>query len=225
MARLRMMSVRFSSEVTMAELPKFRGAVIAAAGVENDLFHNHQHEGFAYRYPLVQYRIMGGKASLVALNEGIEQMQQLLGGDFLMRPVTFGNRCEQVRVEEMRINEFELSLLETPIRYHISHWLPFNQDNYRLWQRLSSVEERVSMLNKVLVGNLISFAKGIGWQLEGRVEAGVDYSTITERFVRFKGQHLVALQADFTTNLFLPRGIALGKGVALNKGIVTSARP
>ena len=224
MARLRYMSVRFSPELTLSELPKFRGAVIASAGRENDFFHNHSGEGFAYRYPLVQYRVMGGKAGLVCLNEGVEQMQALLGGDFLLRPVSFAGREERVVIEDMRLNEFELCLLSEPVRYHISRWLPFNQENYREWQGLNTAEQRIAKLNSLLVGNIISFAKGVGWQIEGRVEVCIDGATIEERHTVYKGQRLVSLSADFEANLFLPRGVALGKGVALGRGVVSPAR-
>lgn len=221
MTKLRIMSVRFSTPVTMSELPKFRGAVIASAGRENNLFHNHQNEGFSYRYPLLQYRIMGGNAGLVCLNEGIEQMQNLLGGEFLLRPIDFAGRSEQVMVEDMRINELELCFLEQPVRYHISHWLPFNQENYRQWQELATDEERLTRLNSLLVGNIISFAKGVGWQLDERVEVNINASTIASRYIYHKAKRLIAVSADFEANILLPRGIALGKGVSLNKGIVT----
>lgn len=215
------MSVRFSVPVTMAELSKFRGAVIASAGRENDLFHNHSNEGFAYRYPMLQYRIMGGNAAMVCINEGIEQMQNLLGGEFLLHPIEFGGRTEQVAVEDMRINEFTLCFLEQPMRYHISHWLPFNQENYRQWHSLATDKERLERLNNILVGNIISFAKGIGWQLDERIEASIDPLTIVSRYTNYKGKRLIAVSADFDANILLPRGIALGKNVSLNKGIIT----
>lgn len=218
------MSVRFSTPVTMSELPKFRGAVIASAGHKNDLFHNHQNEGFSYRYPLLQYRIMCGNAGLVCLNEGIKQMQNLLGSEFLLRPIEFAGRSEQVVVEDMRINELELCFLEQPVCYHISHWLPFNQENYRQWQELSTDEERLTRLNSLLVGNIISFAKGVGWQLDERVEVNIDASTIASRYIYHKAKRLIAVSADFEANILLPRGIALGKGVSLNKGIVTTQK-
>jgi hypothetical protein len=224
MAKLRFMSVRFSPEIKASELPKFRGAVIATAGRDNNLFHNHNGEGFDYRYPLVQYRIMGGKAAMVCINDGIEQMQSLLGGDFLMRPVKFGGREERIVVEDMRINEFEPRLLDVPVRYHISRWLAFNQDNYRLWQSLETDDERIAKLNSLLVGNIISFAKGIGWQIDGRLEVNVDASTIEIQHSRYKDRVLIAINADFEVNLFLPRGIALGKGVALGNGVITIPR-
>lgn len=221
MTKLRIMSVRFSTPVTMSELPKFRGAVIASAGRDNDLFHNHLSEGFSYRYPLLQYRIMSGNAGLVCLNEGIEQMQSLLGSEFLLRPIEFAGRCEKVVVEDMRVNEFELCFLEQPVRYHISHWLPFNQENYSQWQELVTEEEQLKRLNSILIGNIISFAKGIGWQLNERIEVNIDASSLTSRYITHKAKRLIAVNANFEANILLPRGIALGKGVSMNKGIIT----
>ncbi|MBQ9146218.1 MAG: hypothetical protein IJX68_00685 [Rikenellaceae bacterium] len=221
MATLRFMSIRLSPTISAAELPKFRGAVISSAGRDNNLFHNHRGSGFDYRYPLVQYRIIGGQAALLCLNEGIEQMQSLLGGDFLLEPIKFGDREEQVVVEDMRINEFDLRLLDSPIRYHISRWIAFNQDNYRLWQSLETDEERLAKLNSLLIGNIISFAKGVGWQIDERIEVAIDPSTLDMRRSFYKGRRLLAFNADFATNVFLPRGIALGKNVALGNGVIS----
>jgi hypothetical protein len=95
------------------------------------------------------------------------------------------------------------------------------QDNYRQWQELATDEERLSRLNSLLVGNIISFAKGVGWQLDERVEVNIDASTIASRYIYHKAKRLIAVSADFEANILLPRGIALGKGVSLNKGIVT----
>lgn len=224
MTKLRIMSVRFSTPINMTELPKFRGAVIASAGHENNLFHNHSNEGYFFRYPLLQYRIMGGHAALICLNEGIEQMQNLLGGEFLLRPIEFAGRSERVSIEDMRVNEVALCFLEQPMRYHISHWLPFNQENYRQWQALTTDEEHIAKLEALLVGNIISFAKGVNWQLDQRIEVHIEPSTIVSNFINYKGKRLLAISADFEANVFLPRGVALGKGVSLNKGIISIAQ-
>lgn len=224
MAKLRFMSIRLSPALTFAEIPSFRGAVIAAAGLSSHLFHNHRGEGYDYRYPLVQYRTMGGKAGLVCFNEGIEQMQELLGSSFLLCPQRFGRRIERVAIEDMRINEFELRVLESPVRYHITRWTAFNQENYRQWQSLESDEERIDKLRRQLIGNIISFAKGIGWQIDGRIEVDIDAESLDIRHSLYKGQQLISINCDFEANIFLPRGIALGKGVALGRGVISIPR-
>lgn len=224
MAKLRFMSIRLSPALTFAEIPSFRGAVIAAAGPNSHLFHNHRGEGYDYRYPLVQYRTMGGKAGLVCINEGIEQMLELLGSSFLLSPQRFGHRIERVDIEDMRINEFEMGVLETPVRYHIARWMAFNQENYHLWQSLESDEERIDKLQRQLIGNIISFAKGIGWQIDGRIEVAIDAESLDIRHSLYKGQQLISINCDFEANIFLPRGIALGKGVALGRGVISIPR-
>lgn len=224
MAKLRFMSIRLSPALTFAEIPSFRGAVIAAAGPNSHLFHNHRGEGYDYRYPLVQYRTMGGKAGLVCINEGIEQMLELLGSSFLLSHQRFGHRIERVDIEDMRINEFEMGVLETPVRYHIARWMAFNQENYRLWQSLESDEERIDKLQRQLIGNIISFAKGIGWQVDGRIEVAIDAESLDIRHSLYKGQQLISINCDFESNIFLPRGIALGKGVALGRGVISIPR-
>ena len=222
---LRMMTVVFDAPLFYNEIRMFRGAVIHAAGEECDLFHNHLGQGFAYRYPLVQYRIIGGKAAIVCLNEAIEQIQSLFSNGFIGRSLTIGDDDRgQLLIQSIRQNEYGLKMLEHTHSYHISRWLPLNQQNYDLWKKQNTAENRMAILNAVLVGNIISFAKGVGWQIPGRILCEIDVTSITTRLLSYKDQHLLSFSLDFSSNVFLPIGIGLGKGVSVNCGVLSRCR-
>lgn len=222
MSILREMTVVFNISLKQSELKMFRGAVIQSAGVENFLFHNHIGKGFNYKYPLIQYRIIGGKAAVVCLNEGIEQAQALFGSGFVGRDLVIGNENRGlIMIESIKQNEFSLRELETSTKYHISRWLPLNQNNYVSWKQMENEEDRILKLNSILTGNIISMAKGLGWQINNRIECNIDLESVVAKQILYKDQPLISLSLDFMTNVFLPIGIGLGKGVSSNYGVVS----
>lgn len=225
MSNLRMMRVVFNTPLRHSEIRFFRGAVIKYAGQDNMLFHNHEGEGFRYKYPMIQYRITGGKAAIVCFNEGIEQMQAPFASGFIGSEIIIGgdNRGE-ISIESITQNEYFLQGLDEPIHYHISRWIPLNQQNYNLWQQIETEDEKVAKLQSVLIGNIISFAKGIGWQISNKIECEIITESISTRPTKYKEQSLISFSLDFAVNLFVPTGVGLGKGVSANCGVVTRCR-
>ena len=64
---IRTLTVTFDTDISYKEIPLFRGAVLKSMGDKaNLLYHNHTGaETFRYSYPLIQYKRLGGKASIV----------------------------------------------------------------------------------------------------------------------------------------------------------------
>ncbi|MCB0642014.1 MAG: hypothetical protein KDC44_10260, partial [Phaeodactylibacter sp.] len=67
---IRTLSLSFDVRLYARQIPQWRGAFIEMCGLDSDLFHNHNGEAeLHYRYPLIQYRMYKGKASILAINE------------------------------------------------------------------------------------------------------------------------------------------------------------
>ena len=187
MTSIRVMSVRFDLALRTKDLPLFRGAVIGAAGEEHILFHNHIGDGFVYSYPLIQYRINKGRAALMCINEGIEQAQGLFGGRFLTEDIVLGSTNRgRIAVESIRVNEFRLVELDASVKYCIYGWLPFSQRNYKEWQSIESDSDKLHKLESILTGNIISFAKGVKWQIENRFTVNIHPETLIVRPCPYK---------------------------------------
>lgn len=222
MTTLRLMTIQFDLPLRYDELDSFRGAIIQAVGKEHTLYHNHSEKGYLYHYPLIQYRIFNGKAAILCINDGIEQIQFLFSSNFLIDHIFLNNiKRGPLSVENVRIKEFCLKELDAPIEYHIKHWIPLNQKNYQTWQELKSKEERLAELEAILTGNIISFAKGVNWQIEHRFWVTIRPGSIVMGSYSYKGCQMISMTLDFRTNLSLPLGIGLGKDVILNHGILS----
>jgi uncharacterized protein MJ0978 len=104
--------------------------------------------------------------------------------------------------------------------YALQGWLPLNSMNYREYQCLESLSERVNMLEKILVGNVLSFAKGVDVFLDSRVICKI-LELKNTGIVFYKDVGLMSFSVVFRINVVLPDFIGLGKAVSINNGVIT----
>ena len=78
MKRVRVLKLDFDTKVPAQDISKFRGAVIEKTERAKILFHNHIGENqFRYDYPLIQYKSIKGKACMICIDEGTEEVNSL----------------------------------------------------------------------------------------------------------------------------------------------------
>ena len=99
----------------------------------------------------------------------------------------------------------------------MQHWLALNEENYRTWLELDDLSERVALLERVLAAHLLSFAKGMQWQLPEHMEVKL-VDMVQHRTVRYHDVPLMAFDVVYKTNLELPTLIGLGKAVSHGYG-------
>jgi hypothetical protein len=103
----------------------------------------------------------------------------------------------------------------------------YDETSYEAYQQLEDEISRIHTLQTKLCGNIISFAKGISWQLPDKETNPVKCritSPIKQQTVKFKQTSLLAFQLNFETNVFLPPYIGLGKSPSKGYGLVESVR-
>jgi hypothetical protein len=223
--KLRLLRVRFDAELAAHELPAFRGAVAQKAGLEHSLFHNHTGQGFHYRYPLIQYKRLGGNPLIVCLGEGVDAVHHF----FQQRDwsLQLGRRTLEMKIQSLDLQTYTMQVWDRPMAYRLQDWIALDQASYADYQRETSLAGKLHLLQTKLTGNLISLAKGIGWTLPPREERPVQCQ-ITElgqvRTVTVKGVKVLGFNLQFTTNLFLPNDLGLGKSASLGHGVVRQQR-
>ena len=216
--KVRLLKLQFEESIEPWEIRPLRSAIAEKAGIQHELFHNHDNAngGFHYRYPLIQYKFSRSKPLLICLNEGVEAMQF-----FFSRPdwtLELNGRPFPMRISYLGVKEHYLAVLEEPRRYHIRHWVGLKDENYQTYRRLDGLMERVALLEQMLKGHLLSFCDGCGFKPEKRVEAKI-HELKDERWIRFKDTKLLGFSLTFSTNLLVPDYIGLGKGSSRLKGI------
>ncbi len=200
----------------------FRGAVIQSLGEEADvLYHNHEGDTFRYSYPLIQYKRIRRKAAIVCLNEGTEAIGKLLsGGNF---SCCLGERPADLTVENVLSRKYTVQAWDSTFHYRIRGWLPLNAVNYAKYMEMDGMGERISFLERILTGNLLSFVKGLGIHIDREIRCTL--SRRSEPFrVTNKDVRLMAFDAEFKTNMSLPDYVGIGKNASVGYGIVTHVK-
>lgn len=219
MRNVYLVTMLFENKISSTDMPLFRGCMIKQS--ENNLFfHNHNQDRLRYAYPLIQYKRIGGHAAIVGLNEGGEAIEKLAKQtSFFCR---LGTRNVEMQVAEIRSEEYVVDISACMRKYEIQRWLPLNADNYKIFQQMERLADRIDMLEHILVGNILSFAKGVNIFFDSPVVCQI--SQLENRGVfRYKNVELMNFSATFQTNISLPELIGLGKSASINNGVIRSA--
>ena len=220
---IKILIIRFKNEISLLEIPFFRGAILNALhGEANILFHNHVGESsFRYSYPLIQYKRIQGKAAIVCLKEGTEAIGQFFSeGTFTLN---IGNRLVKMELESVLPRKCLIQTWNSMFKYRIRRWLPLNSENYQKYKVMESISEKISFLEGILVANLLSFSKGMGIYMEKEIQCKL--TSLHDPFlIKNKGVKLMAFDIEFITNMSLPDYIGIGKNASIGYGIITHVR-
>ena len=206
----------FKNRLSFREVPLLRGALLHQADGDSTLFHDHIGDKLRYRYPLVQYRESGGYASLFCLGDGVVAVESLLCA-VSSAEVRIGRREEKLLVDSETRRTDELVLSDEVQEYNIHRYLPLNQENYAKYKATDSIVDRYQMIEKCLVGNILSFAKSMGMFFEQQIKVKILDVANTHEYT-YKKVRMLGFDLRFKTNVVLPRYIALGKGVSIGFG-------
>lgn len=199
-------------------VPQWQGRKLRgffASGQENDLLHNHtQQGGELYRYPLVQYKIVDGIPVVVAVGDGIPALQPLVVS---RQELVLGNRTYPRGQLFMELEDELLGDTEERFIYRfVTPWFGLNQENHRRYVQ-SGPEERKTLLERVLTGNLLSLAKGLGVTVDRRLLVA---AALEEESVPFKNETVLGFTGGFSVNFRIPCLLGLGKSVSRGFGAV-----
>ncbi len=220
---LRMLSVQFDAAIQPWELYAFRGAIARKAGLEHDLFHNHNNDdgGFHQRYPLIQYKFntQNGRMlpMLLCLSEGIEAAHHFFSQPDWSIEVSAGQ--VPLRIHRLDVQQHTLSMCEKPQVYRLHKWRPFNEENHDHWRTLRGIAEQYAYLERLLATHILVFASGLNWRIPDQAIVKILELRKREQ-ISYKGIHHEVFTLDFEVNVSLPDYVGLGKGVALGMGVV-----
>lgn len=211
--------VQFRNEIMFHEIPLFRGAVLDALGNDAEvLYHNHTgDQTFRYSYPLIQYKRIHKKAAIFCIGDGVEAIGQFLAAQKF--DLYLGERPVQLSIETVCPKRNLVQTWDTTFRYYLRNWLALNSENYQRYKALDEITARISFLENILIGNLLSFAKGMKIDIQNQIVCKM--LTLNEpRLVRVKNVNVMAFDAEFKSNLSLPDYMGIGKHASIGYGTV-----
>lgn len=218
MSTINITTIRFVNHLKPDELPFFRGAMIETASMHDaSLFHNHTEDGLRYSYPLIQYKILQGRAALVGIGSGANDLLWLR--PYLNRELHIGFKDIPFEIMSIENAEAQLSVLKHSMHYRLTSWLPLNQKNDRLFHSTKDEGLRFKLLEGILSNNIIALFQDIDHIPSQKVHCHIEKRGFIEKIL-FKGVQMRAIDIEFTTNALLPTNIGIGKGSSLGHGII-----
>lgn len=213
--KLRIMRVTYPD----IQVPQWQGRKLRgffASGMESSsLLHNHGGSGAAiYRYPLVQYKVIGKTPTILAIEEGIREVHPLVMERQELLLGQHSYPCGHVNIDLSTAMIGDTEKFKT-YRF-CSPWFGLNQSNYRIYER-AGTDERQDILSRILIGNLLSLAKGMGLRVEGSLEV---QPRLKECPARFKNETILGFEGTFSANYLIPNLIGIGKSVSRGFGSV-----
>ena len=207
------LTLKTDKELT-ANPTKIRG-FIGNTFREYPILHNHYaNDKFLYSYPYVQYKIIDGEIVIVGIDEGAELIKKIAP------ELSFLNMDKNYKITEKLIHEKEFDIKPSSDEKHykfITPWLGLNQNNYQKYINTRDWKSKKEILNKVLVGNLLSMSKGLGIIVNKRLYAKTHFE---EEIVEYKGVKMNAFKGEFKVHYDIPDYFGLGKGVSQGFGCV-----
>ena len=181
------------------------------------LLHNHYEDGkVRYRYPLVQYKVIHGIPTLVAVEEGAQLLIKLF---LKINQLQLNGHRYPVHSKNIENRKFSVGYTDSLIEYEFQTlWMALNQENYRRY-RDSTEENKASILNRLIVGNVLSFFKNMELYLEDHQRLMAKTKVIS-RSTKFKDQKMMAFSGSFLINAELPDYVGLGKAVSRGFGTI-----
>ena len=177
------------------------------------ILHNHYaNDKFLYSYPFVQYKIINGDIVIVGIDEGAELIKKIAP------ELTILTLDKDYKITEKLIHEKEFDIKQTSDEKHykfITPWLGLNQNNYQKYINTKDWKDKKYILNRILVGNLLSMSKGLGIIVNKRLYVKTHFK---ETIVEYKGVKMNAFTGEFKVHYDIPDYLGLGKGVSQGFG-------
>lgn len=237
-------TVSFNLPLKESQIPLFKQAILDIEGLDHSLYNNkiNAMEGDGkniHRYPLIQYRVFEGNATLWALNEGASQLEADVKSNRLktffwrQRPQNFS----LVRHFRDHGEICEYAGYESWFKYKLVNYLPLSnhkntrtgESSYDQYEKADSFTEKITILERVIVSHLILFSYAAGWQLSPDQKLKVKICDVVDvskgyykKYSEEKNKYFKKYDLIVNINARLPDGIAIGNQVSLGYGVLQS---
>ncbi len=180
------------------------------------LLHQHQQDKFIYTYPLIQYKMLGDIPTIIGIEEGMEVLKEIYDGYDSLK---LDNQEYKIFQREIIIKEQKFGISENLYKYKfLTPWLALNDKNYEKYQMFGSWSKRKTLLEKILVGNIISMSKSLGYTVSAPIKANI--LKMKEVKTSLKGTPMLGFLGSFSVNFEIPDYWGIGKSVSRGFGTV-----
>lgn len=204
------------NEPVCARADRLRGFFATHFGEFRLVHHHLEGNRLLYRTPLIQYKVVNRQPLVLGVNEGADILRQIYEQLEFIRIGKTDYRLEYKRLYlgEERFGE------SAGVRSYtfLSPWLALNEQNYQHYVCAGSPQARRELLERILVGNILSLAKGLGYTVNAVLTA--EFETLREVRTTLKGTPMLGFVGSFRVNFEIPEYLGLGKSVSRGFGTI-----
>jgi len=193
-----------------------RGA-ISCLNKDDVLFHQHANDkNLIYNYPFIQYKIVEGDGIIVGLDKGAVAIAKT---NLLKKHLYLGNMEYIIEQQTMSFLVPCIGIYSGNRIYKFLHpWLALNEKNYEKYQRLGTEKKKRELLENILVGNILSMSKSLGYTVPAPIEANI--INVQEISTKLKGTPMLGFLGTFSVNFKIPDYWGIGKSVSRGFGTI-----
>lgn len=184
---------------------------------DNSYAHQHDSSGsLIYRYPRVQYKTLDGECLLISFDEGREITAKVFND---ITSVNIAGDFKEIISKGMENYSSPFGISDKHLHYSfLTPWLALNEKNYDIYRKLKSWIDKKRLLEKVLIGNIISMSKSLGYTVPVPIKAEMHH--LKEITTSLKGTPMLGLLGSFSVNFDIPDYWGIGKSVSRGFGTV-----
>ncbi len=180
------------------------------------LIHHHLNGRFLYKSPLIQYKLLDDNPFVLGINEGAEILQKIYGEINLLRIGKMEYEITEKTIV-LKTDKWEITDADNCYSF-ITPWLALNEKNYEKYQKLGTWVKRKELLESILVGNIISISKSLGYTVPAPIAAHI--IKIKQVRTLLKGTLMLGFLGNFSVNFEIPDYWGIGKSVSRGFGTV-----
>ena len=194
------------------DIPKIRGFFAAKFPQYIELHHHIAAKKYIYSYPLIQYKVLNHTPTIIGINEGVAILKKIY------------DKVDELKIGETRIPIREKKIVQKQEVFGLSDqlqfykfiipWLGLNQKNYSNYQTASAAG-KFDLLNRVLIGNILSMSKSLGYTVADKIMVSSDTRL---QLTKLKGRELSGFIGFFAANFQIPDFLGIGKSVSRGFG-------
>ncbi|MBU4319606.1 MAG: hypothetical protein KJ739_00740 [Nitrospinae bacterium] len=204
------------SGISSNDAEKIRG-YIGRKFIDDSFLHHHtENNKLIYRYPIVQYKIIDGNPLLIGIKGGVDSLWKVFDN---MSELNLDNITHEIFDKKSLLKQVHIGVLDGQSTYSfLTPWLALNEKNYEKYQKLGGWHKRKELLEKILIGNIISMSKSLGYTVPEPIHA--DISTMKEVQTTLKATPMLGFLGMFSVNFEIPDYWGIGKSVSRGFGTV-----
>lgn len=210
--------LKFEEKLDTEELQCFRGAIVNLVGKENVAFHNHLANGKVhYTYPLVQYKLIDGHVAITGIG-GATAAVTNMASKFPCQ-LSIGKKSMNFHLYSCTLKPYTPIAETKPKLYTIKNYIALTDENFKKYHSILALTDKITYLENILIGNILSFFKGIGYHAEERIFCAIT-SLEGPNAKYYKGVKFDVFDISFVSNIELPSYISLGKSSSIGFGVL-----